>query len=181
MKKDVAGDGAYVSERVGIVYGEVREALAHLPVLAEQCGEPLKNRFAELKSEYADMPTERLLEEFAIAQAYLEFQLRMREHLEQSLLKAAQGLGLLHIVGEQAITEHASDRATRGHAETHDAKRDVFQWCDRHHHEYPRNMNGMATAIAGIVVPYKWDTVRAWITEWKKERKLGAASKPDSN
>lgn len=183
-QKDVAGDGAYVSERVRIVYGELVDSLAHVAVLAEQSDELLKNRFAELKSECANMPAERLLEEFAMTQATLEIQHLSYEHLKQSLHKTAQWLGLLNIVGQQAISEHASDRAFNGHAVTRHAKRTVFEWCDQHHHEYPRNMNGMATAMTESkppLVKQKWDTVRAWIAEWKKDRELGAASKPDSN
>jgi hypothetical protein len=183
-KKDVAGDGAYVNERVRIVYGELVESLAHVVVLAEQSSELLRRRVAELKSECANMSAERLLEEFAVTQATLEIQHVSYEYVKQSLYKATQGLGLLNIVGEQAISEHASKRAFNGHAATRDAKRTVFDWCDKHHHEYPRNMDGMAKAITEHkppLVSQKWDAVRGWIAEWKKDRQLGAASKPDSH
>jgi hypothetical protein len=109
-KKDVAGDGAYVSERVRIVYGELVDSLAHVAVLAEQSSELLKNRFAELKSECANMPAERLLEEFAFTQATLEIQHISFEHLKAALVKTSQALGLLNVVGQHAIDKERSDR-----------------------------------------------------------------------
>jgi hypothetical protein len=187
-KKDIVRDREYVNERVDKVWKELVEALAYNAYADEQGGKLVSEIVSEMspkfKKDYAHMTQEGLLDELAYFRATLMMRKMQFLTLREALEKAEQGLRLLPIVGKQAISEHASKRAFNGHAATHDAKRTVFDWCDKHHHEYPRDMDGMAAAITEShppLVVQKWDTVRGWIAEWKKDRKLGAASKPDSN
>lgn len=177
-------NSAYVDRRVAVIYGELNEALIHLQVIAELASERAYNRAIEIKNECANMPRERLLEEFAFTQAAREIQGLSYDHLKAALVKASQGLGLLNVVGQQAISDQASEKAMNRHAPNHDAKQLVFKWCDEHHHKYPRNMDGMATAITEskpLLVEQQWRTVRDWITVWAKDRKLRSAGRPDSN
>jgi len=171
---------AFVDSRVAVIYGELNEAMIYLQVIAELASERTYNRAIEIKNECANMTHERLLEEFAFTQATLEIQHLSYEHLQAALVKASQGLGLLNVVGQQAISDQASVKAMKSHKNNHIAKEAIFKWCDEHHHKYPKNMDGMASE-AMKVEPYKWRTVRGWITEWNKDRKLRSAGKPGSN
>jgi hypothetical protein len=101
--------------------------------------------------------------------------------MKAALVLMATFLELLPYIGGLAIAEQASVKALKSHKENHDLKEDVFNWCDEHHHQYPKDKDGMATAIAGKVVPLKWRTVRDWITDWAKDRKLRSAGRQDSN
>ncbi|MDH1379321.1 hypothetical protein N5J07_07600 [Comamonas aquatica] len=62
--------------------------------------------------------------------------------------------------------------ANARHKENRDSKADVFEWLDKHMHEY-KSMDDAAFAIAEKVVPMKFRTVRQWLTEWKKLRSAG--------
>jgi hypothetical protein len=95
-----------------IVRSELQEALVKIMVTAELAGKFASERVPELKIECANMPHERLLEEFAFTQATLEIQHISFENLKAALVKAVQGLGLINIVGEQAISKRASETAS---------------------------------------------------------------------
>lgn len=130
---------------------------------------------------YGEMTQDELLLVISILKAQVEIQARNFFETDEELRKLVHALPAIQ---RQKSFAQARAKAFKGHAATHHAKRTVFEWCDQHHHEYPKDMDGMATAITEskpLLVNQKWDTVRVWITEWKKVRKLGAASKPDSN
>lgn len=77
-------------------------------------------------------------------------------------------------VGKASRTAQAKHGAGVRHRENRSLKSDVFRWLDAHFSECS-SMDSAAEKIAGAVVPMKFRTVRAWVTEWKKLRSAGTA------
>ncbi len=72
-----------------------------------------------------------------------------------------------------ALSSLGSIGAYARHAENRALKEDVFAWCDAHMEAFNGSMDDAALAIANKVVPIKFRTVRAHMTEWKKLRSAG--------
>jgi hypothetical protein len=66
----------------------------------------------------------------------------------------------------------AKSAALVRHAENHAMKAQVFEWLDENMSRY-RSMDAAAEAMAGKLVPVTFRTVRAWVSEWKKQRSAG--------
>ena len=77
-------------------------------------------------------------------------------------------------VGKAARTAQAKHGAGVRHRENREMKDDVFRWLDAHFNECG-SMDSAAEKIADHVVPLKFRTVRAWVTDWKKLRSAGTA------
>lgn len=78
------------------------------------------------------------------------------------------------VVAKAARAAMAKAGATGRHRENREMKDDVFRWLDAHFSECS-SMDSAAETMAGVVVPMKFRTVRAWVTEWKKLRSAGTA------
>lgn len=68
----------------------------------------------------------------------------------------------------------AQEGANSRHKESHACKAEVFKWADENMH-MQESMDDAAQVIATELVPYKFRTVRQWLTEWKKLRAAGIA------
>lgn len=77
-------------------------------------------------------------------------------------------------VAKAARTAQAKHGAGVRHRENREMKNDVFRWLDAHFSECS-SMDSAAETMAGVVVPMKFRTIRAWVTEWKKLRSAGTA------
>lgn len=140
----------------------------------------LKNRTLELESEIKHLPPEQILFRAANYQASAEWLLLFDDLMNQARQHTQTELDLTRTSAQLHNSLKAAQKAGEAHKENRASKDDVFRWCDENHHLYPKDKDGMASAIAGKVVPHKWRTVRDWITAWSKEKKLRAAGTQDS-
>lgn len=75
---------------------------------------------------------------------------------------------------KEVIKSLATKGAASRHKEARSCKEDVFRWADENMKAH-RSLDAAALAIADQLVPYKFRTVRQWLTEWKKLRSAGTA------
>ncbi len=135
-------------------------------------------KYPEILSTYGEMTREQLLRVISILKAHFEIQAGIFIETDEALGQLWRAVPAIRRLNTYA---QASVKGKKSHKVDRDSKKEAFAWCDEHHHLYPRNMDGMATALAEQMAPYKWRTVRDWITDWAKERKLRSAGRQDSN
>lgn len=70
---------------------------------------------------------------------------------------------------QEGPSKFAQAGAGARHSENRQMKAEVFAWCDANMAAH-KSMDGAAVAIAGKEVPVTVRTVRAWMTDWKKNR-----------
>lgn len=58
------------------------------------------------------------------------------------------------------------------HAENYAMKANAFSWLDANF-DTCKSMDAAAEAMAGMLIPATFRTVRGWVTEWKKLRSAG--------
>ena len=92
----------------------------------------------------------------------------------RELIDGESIIDLLELVLAHADTTRARIKAVKRHAENHEMKAKVFEWCDENMPRF-KSMDDAAFDIAGTFIPQKFRTVREWMTEWKK---LRSASTP---
>ncbi len=78
------------------------------------------------------------------------------------------------LAGNKSSIALAKKGADITHIENRAAKAQVFEWLDKNFNK-SKSMDDFALDLAGKLVPYKFRTVRDWLTEWNR---LRSASKP---
>lgn len=71
-----------------------------------------------------------------------------------------------------ALSSFSRRGVNAAHAENRANKAMVFEWCDQNMHKY-KSMDRAAEAVANVIVPHPFRTVRDWIGQWKKLRSPG--------
>jgi hypothetical protein len=96
------------------------------------------------------------------------------QHRASCLLIAYSALAHAHEVLGLQRSKLAVKGSDAIHRENRALKDLVFQWCDANSSLIPGNMDNVAhdlTAAGKVsLVPVKFSTVRAWLTDWKKEQ-----------
>jgi hypothetical protein len=132
---------------------------------------------AQVETQYRHLNHEQMLHAISILEVILDLQTARCLRIGGLLQKSSQVLPLIPRLAASEQSANMNDKRREKNQPTKDA---AESWFAKNEHLFHRNLDGMAEA-ATKEFSYEFKTLRKWIREWRKKRKLPSPGRRDSN